>query len=138
MKEAIIALALAGFMATAALADQTGGIVGSVVDASTGKPLANVPVGITRVESTPRTWNTKTNAKGTFSDITLEPGRYLVVATLPGATLGCAIDDVFGGQVVHLKIGVGGTGVSCTGPRVHPALVDPSAAADVYRIPAGP
>jgi hypothetical protein len=138
MKYVIAALALAGLMGATALADASGGIVGSVVDSSTGKTLANVPISITRVEARPESWNMKTNAKGQFSDITLTPGRYLVVATFPGETVGCAIDDVFTGQVVHLKIGVGSSKLTCDGPRAHPALVDPSAVSDVYRIPAGP
>jgi hypothetical protein len=138
MKYVIAALALAGLMGATALADTTGGIVGSVVDTTSGKSLANVPISITRVEASPQSWTTKTNSKGTFADITLQPGRYLVVATLPGQTLGCAIDDVFGGQTVHLKIGIGGSKLTCDGPRAHPALVDPSAVSDVYRIPAGP
>ena len=78
MKYVIAALALAGLMGATALADATGGIVGSVVDSTTGKTLANVPISITRVEASPQTWNTKTNGKGAFSDITLQPGRYLV------------------------------------------------------------
>jgi len=135
MKHVIAALALAGLMGAPALADVNGGIVGSVVDTTTGRTLANVPITITRVEASPRSWNTKTNSKGTFTNIALEPGRYLVVALLPGQTLGCAVDDVFGGQTVHLKIGIGGSKLTCTGPRAHPALVDPSAVSDVYRIP---
>jgi Carboxypeptidase regulatory-like domain len=138
MKYAIAALALAGLMGATALADVNGGIVGSVVDTTTGKTLSNVPISITRVESSPRSWTTKTNSKGSFSNVALEPGRYLVVATLPGQTLGCAVDDVFGGQTVHLKIGIGGSKLSCDGPRAHPAMVDPSAVSDVYRIESGP
>jgi Carboxypeptidase regulatory-like domain len=138
MKYIIAALALAGLMGATALADATGGIVGTVVDTTTGKALPNVPITIMRIEARPEGWNMKTNSKGGFANITLQPGRYLVVATFPGETVGCAIDDVFGGQVVHLKIGVGGSKLSCDGPRAHPALVDPSAVSDVYRIPAGP
>jgi hypothetical protein len=128
-----LTIALLSFGTAAALADN-GGISGSVVDVTTGRTLANVPITITRVESTPRTWTTKTNSKGQFSDITLEPGRYIVVATFPGMTIGCAVDDVYGGQTVQMKIGVGRPNIMCTGPRVHPALIDPSATADVYRI----
>jgi hypothetical protein len=125
-------------MGATALADASGGIVGSVVDSNSGKTLANVPISITRIEASPESFFMRTNTKGAFSDITLQPGRYLVVATFPGQTVGCAIDDVFGGQVVHLKIGVGSSKITCDGPRAHPALVDPSAVSDVYRVPAGP
>ena len=105
-----------------------------MVDVNTGHTLSNVPITITKVESTPRSWNTKTNAKGQFANITLEPGRYIVVASFPGMTIGCAVDDVFSGQTLRMKIGVGHKDIMCSGPRVHPALVDPSATADVYRI----
>jgi hypothetical protein len=135
MKKLAIMLAMAGLMGATALADQTGGIVGSVVDTTTGQTLSNVPISITRVEASPQSWTTKTNSHGNFSDITLQPGRYIVVATFPGHTIGCAVDDVYGGQVVKMKIGVGGAhAIMCSGPRVHPALVDPSAVSDVYRI----
>jgi hypothetical protein len=134
MKYLIAALALAGLMGATALADASGGIVGSVVDTTTGKSLSNVPITITRVESSPRSWNTKTNGKGSFTQLSLEPGRYLVVATLPGQTIGCALDDIFTGETIHLKIGIAGSKLVCAGPRAHPALVDPSAVSDVYRI----
>lgn len=136
MKNSIIALAIFGLMAAPAAAANTGGIVGTVVDSSTGKALSSVPISITRVESSPRSWTTKTNAQGTFSNITLEPGQYIVVATFPGVTLGCAVDDVFEGQVVRMKILASARPqLTCSGPRVHPALVDASATADVYRMP---
>jgi Carboxypeptidase regulatory-like domain len=134
MKYLIAALALAGLMGTTALADASGGIVGSVVDTTTGKSLSNVPITITRVESSPRSWTTKTNGKGSFAQLSLEPGRYLVVATLPGQTIGCALDDIFTGETIHLKIGIAGSHLICAAPRAHPALVDPSAVSDVYRV----
>ncbi len=74
------------------------------------------------------------NGRGFFSDITLEPGRYVVMARVPGKVEGCAVDDVIGGEVAHVKIKIGNDTVMCSGPRVHPALVDPNATADVYRI----
>ena len=129
-----LTLALAGFTTAMALADDNGGIVGSVVDVNTGHSLSNVPITITRVEAQPRSWTTTTNGRGQFSNITLEPGRYIVVASFPGMTIGCAVDDVYGGQTVRMRIGVGHKDIMCSGPRVHPALVDPSATADVYRI----
>ena len=101
MKYVIATLALAGLMGATALADATGGIVGSVVDSNTGKTLANVPISITRVEARPESWNMKTNAKGAVLQYHVDPGPLSVVATFPGETVGCAIDDVFTGQVVH-------------------------------------
>ena len=73
----------------------------------------------------------QSNARGFFSDVaTLEPGRYVIMARLPGKVEGCAVDDVIGGEVVRLRIQIGHDAIMCTGPRVHPALVDPNATAD--------
>ncbi|HTX59229.1 MAG TPA: carboxypeptidase-like regulatory domain-containing protein, partial [Verrucomicrobiae bacterium] len=118
----------------AASADQPGGIVGSVFQVGSGRLMPGVLITISRVESHPLERVVKTDRNGHFADIGLRPGRYIVMATLPGQTLGCAIDDVYGGQTVQMRIGVGSPQPLCIGPRVHPSLVDPSATADVYRI----
>jgi len=38
------------------------------------------------------------------------------------------------GEVARVRIEMGHDALMCSGPRVHPALVDPNASADVYRI----
>ncbi len=76
----------------------------------------------------------KANGRGYFSDITLDPGRYVVMARVAGKVQGCALDDVMGGEVARIRIEVGHDTIMCSGPRVHPALVDPNATASVYRI----
>jgi hypothetical protein len=138
MKQIAIVLAFAGSLGTLALADELGGISGTVVDAHTGQPMSHVTLYYYRtpyLEKGPNHLMTlQTNGKGYFSDITLEPGRYVIMARLPGKVQGCALDDVIGGEVARMKIEIGHSAVMCSGPRVHPALVDPNATASVYRI----
>jgi protocatechuate 3,4-dioxygenase beta subunit len=138
MKPITIMLALAGALSVPALGDQPTGLTGTVVDAATGRPVAHATLYYYRapyLEQGPNHMFTlQTNARGFFSDITLVPGRYILMARLPGTVEGCAVDDLMGGEVAHLRIEIGHSSIMCSGPRVHPALVDPNATADVYRI----
>jgi hypothetical protein len=138
MKQLAIMLALAGSFVLPAIADQLGGISGTVVDAKTGQPIAHAKLYYYRSpyhENGPnRVMELEANSRGFFSDITLEPGRYIVMARFPGKVEGCAVDDVMGGEVAHMRIQIGHDAIMCSGPRVHPALVDPNATASVYRI----
>jgi len=138
MKQIAIILALAGSIVLPARADSLGGISGTVVDASTGQPVANATLYYYRspyLENGPnRIMTLRANGRGSFSDITLDPGRYIIMARFPGKVEGCAVDDVVGGETTHMKIEIGRDTIMCTGPRVHPALVDPNATSDVYRI----
>ena len=133
-----MALGLAGALLVPALGDQPGGISGTVVDAATGQPMAHAVLYYYRtpyLENGPNhLMKLETNGHGFFSDITLTPGRYVIVARVPGKVEGCAVDDVMGSEIAHVKIVVGTHGIMCSGPRVHAALVDPNATADVYRI----
>jgi Carboxypeptidase regulatory-like domain len=136
MKHIAIGLALAASLIGAALADQPGGISGTVVDVKTGQPVANATLYYYRAayleNGANRIMKLQTNSRGFFSDVTLEPGRYVVMARFPNKVEGCAVDDVIGGQVSRMKIEIGRDAIMCSGPRVHPALVDPNATADVY------
>ncbi|HYL26377.1 MAG TPA: carboxypeptidase-like regulatory domain-containing protein [Candidatus Nitrosotalea sp.] len=137
MRYLAMILALAGAFGTAALADEPGGIAGTVVDAKTGQPIPHATLYYYRSpynEQSTRVIKLEANARGNFSDITLEPGRYVVMARFPNKVEGCAIDDVIGREVTRMKIEIGHDAIMCSGPRVHPALVDPNATADVYRI----
>jgi hypothetical protein len=138
MKPITILLALAGSLALPALADQPGGISGTVVDAKTGQPIPHATLYYYRapyLEQGPNHIMTlRANGHGAFNDITLEPGRYIIMARFPGKVEGCAVDDVMGGEVARMRIEIGHNAIMCSGPRVHPALVDPNATADVYRI----
>jgi Carboxypeptidase regulatory-like domain len=138
MKQIAIVLALVGSLGAYALADELGGISGTVVDAQTGQPMAHATLYYYRSpynEKGPnRLMTLQTNGRGFFSDVTLDPGRYVIMARIPGKVEGCAVDDVIGGEVTRMKITVGHSSVMCSGPRVHSALVDPNAGASVYRI----
>jgi hypothetical protein len=138
MKQIGIVLALAGMLAVPALADQPAGISGTVVDAKTGQPLAHATLYYYRspyLDQGPnRIMTLETNPRGFFSDVTLDPGRYVIMARFDGMVEGCAVDDVIGGEVARVRIEVGRDALMCSGPRVHPTLVDPNATADVYRI----
>jgi hypothetical protein len=131
-------LALGGSLWTLALADQLGGISGTVVDAKSGQPVVNARLYYYRSPYHENGQNNimqlTTNRHGYFNDITLEPGRYVIMARFPNKVQGCAVDDVIGGETTRMKITLGHDQVMCSGPRVHPALVDPNVTADVYRI----
>lgn len=136
MKHMAIGLALAGSLIGAALADQPGGISGTVVDVKTGQALAHATLYYYRApyleNGANRIMTMQTNSRGFFSDVTLEPGRYIIMARFPDKVQGCAVDDVIGGEVSRMKIEIGHDAIMCSGPRVHPALVDPNATSDLY------
>jgi len=138
MKTLATMLALAGFLGAVALADEPAGLTGTVVDVKTGQPVPNATLFYYRspyLEKGPNHIATlQTNSRGFFSDITLQPGRYIIMARFPNKVQGCAVEDVMGGEVARIKIEMGHDSIMCTGPRVHPALVDPNASASIYRI----
>ncbi len=138
MKQMAIMLALAGFFAVPALAADLGGISGTVVDAKTGEPISHATLYYYRspyLEHGPnRIMTLRTNDRGFFSDVTLEPGRYVIMARLPGKVEGCAVDDVMSNEVARVRLEIGHDAIMCSGPRVHPAMIDPNTSADVYRI----
>lgn len=122
-----------------ALADTiNGGLQGQVVNLSTGKPIAHATVLYYKTPYLDRGPNQivtmKTDRNGYFTDITLQPGRYIVMARVPGKVQGCAVDDVQSGETARVKLEVGHNQIVCSGPRVHPTLVDPNLTADLYRI----
>ncbi|MEO6835887.1 MAG: carboxypeptidase-like regulatory domain-containing protein [Candidatus Tumulicola sp.] len=130
-------LALAGLLAAPAIADQFAGISGHVTNVKTGQPIERATITYYRapyIENVTVLKRLETDRHGYFSDITLEPGRYIVMAEVPGKVLGCAVDDVMNGEIARIKIELGRDTIVCSGPRVHPTLVDPNATADVYRI----
>jgi hypothetical protein len=138
MKTLLTILGLASILSGAALANQpTGGISGYVTDVKTGRPIANATVLYYKspyVENVTVLQKLVTDRHGFYSDITLEPGRYILMAPTAGTTMGCAVDDVMDGESTHVNIQVGYDTIRCSGPRIHPTLVDPNATADVYRI----
>lgn len=138
MKQIAIVLALVGSLLSPAFADQPGGISGTVVDAKTGQPISHATLYYYRSpyheHGDNHIMKLATNARGFFSDVTLDPGRYVIMARFPGKVEGCAVDDVIGGEVTHMRIEIGHDAIMCSGPRIHPTLVDPNATQDVYHI----
>lgn len=138
MKRTILTLALAGLFAAPAAAQSVAGISGSVIDVGNGQPIANATILYYKapyLENGPnQIYTMKSDRHGHFADITLEPGRYIVVARVPNRVVGCAVDDVSQGEVTRIKLEIGHDRIVCVGPRVHPTLVDPNLTADLYRI----
>jgi hypothetical protein len=138
MKRLVAALAFAGLISGTALASQMGGgIAGYVTSVNTGKAIDHATILYYRapyVDNATIVKKLTTDRKGFFSDITLEPGRYIIMAKLPGKVMGCAVDDVMNGEISHVDVKMGRNQIMCSGPRVHPTLVDPNATASVYRI----
>ena len=138
MKTLAIMLALAGSLSVLARADEPAGLSGTVVDVKTGQPVPNATLYYYRspyLEKGPnRIVMLQANTRGFFSDLTLQPGRYVIMARFPNKVEGCAVEDVMGGEVARVKIEMGHNSILCSGPRVHPALVDPNASASIYRI----
>jgi hypothetical protein len=120
-----------------AAAADGGGIAGYVVDAATGRGVVNERVFYYRwpyVDDSTVVAELRTDARGYFSDITLAPGRYVLAVAGLSQITGCAVEDVFGGEVSRVRIALGHAGATCSGPRPNPSLVDRNASADVYRI----
>jgi hypothetical protein len=139
MKRLATMLALAGLLGAPALADPNGaGIAGTVVDLGTGQPVAHATILYYKSpyleNGTNRIYEQKTDRHGFFTDITLDPGRYIIMARVPDKVMGCAVDDVQQGEITRVKIEVGRDSIVCLGPRVHPTIVDPNLTADLYRI----
>lgn len=138
MKRLATTLALAAFLAAPALAAQlSGGLSGHVTDLKTGQPIANATIYYYRspyVDNVTVPKKLVTDRHGFFADVTLQPGRYIVMSQVAGKVMGCAVDDVMDGESTRINIKMGYDTIICSGPRVHPTLLDPNATADVYRI----
>ena len=139
MKTYAALLAIMTLLSAPAVADSTtAGLSGTVVDVNTGRPIEHATVLYYKSpyleNGTNRIYEAKTDKHGFFSDITLEPGRYIIMARVPDRMLGCAVDDVQIGEVARVKLEIGRDRIVCSGPRVHPTSVDPNLTADLYRI----
>lgn len=138
MKRLASILALASFMAAPALAAQFGGgLSGHVTDLKTGQPIAHATILYYRapyIDNVTVLKKLETDRRGYFTDVTLEPGRYVLMSQVQGKVMGCAVDDVQDGESTRVNIKMGYDTIVCSGPRVHPTMVDPNATADVYRI----
>jgi tetratricopeptide (TPR) repeat protein len=93
---AVVGLALA--LAAAPAAAQTGSIRGKVVDAQ-GNPVDGAKVSLQNVEMSGRSLETKTNKKGEYMQVGLQPGKYKITVTKGDLS---ATKDT----QVHLEMGV--------------------------------
>lgn len=124
-------------LAAPASASRPAGISGYVIDLDNGRALARAEVQIYRmpVENTAApVAMLLTNVRGFFSDITLVPGRYMVVATAKGVRSGCEISNLYEGVVARFTMKISSHGERCIGRNVHSALVVPGQTADVYDV----
>jgi hypothetical protein len=139
MKYLVAILAFAGILVAPAVADSWGGLSGHITDLRTGQPIARATIlfyrstGVTANKPF-RLMQMTTNEHGFFSKMPLEPGRYVLMARVPGRVQGCAIDDVIGSETTRVHIVMGYDAVTCSGPRYHPALVNPNSGGDLYII----
>ena len=137
MKTFVTALVFAALAAVPGLAFTQGGISGHIVDISSGKMLAGVPLEIYRMPIRPgdrAIARLRTNARGFFVKVPLSTGRYMVAALADGKSFGCIVDDVFQNNVTNFTLGVGSNNTVCTGPRVHAGLVNANITADLTTI----
>ena len=138
MKRLASTLALVCLTAAPALAAQFGGgLSGHVTDLKTGQPIAHATILYYRtpyIDNVTVPKKLVTDRNGFFTDVTLQPGRYVLMSQVAGKVMGCAVDDVMDGESARVNIKMGYDTIVCSGPRVHPTMVDPNATADVYRI----
>lgn len=107
-----------------------------MTDLQSGRPIANASVLLYRVTGV-ENWRyhvmrLTANARGFFAKLPLEPGRYVVMARVAGRTDGCAVEDVIGGEMSRVNVKVGYPALTCSGPRYHPAVVNPNSGGDLY------
>jgi hypothetical protein len=130
-------LALAGSALSPAMGmSYWGGISGHVVDVNTHAPIGNSDVIVYRATGVRnydfRIMHLRANARGFFAKMPLEPGRYVILARMPGRMEGCAVDDVIAGQMSRVTVKVGYKALTCSGPRIDPAIVNANAGGDLY------
>lgn len=135
---ALLALASLGLMNPALANSSWAGISGHVIDLRSGHPIADARVLLYRSTSVTndryQVMYLRTNGNGFYSKMPLEPGRYVVMVRVPGRTDGCAVDDLIGGEVARVNVRVGYDRLTCSGPRIHPGMVNPNGGGDLYII----
>jgi hypothetical protein len=136
MKHLAFVLTLLGLAAAPSAAAGWGGLSGHVVSVRGNRPVANVEVVLYRVTGVTnghyRVMRVRTNARGFFSKMPLQPGRYVVLSRIPGVVDGCAVDDVIGSETTRVAVRVGYKTLTCSGPRIDPAMINPNAGGDLY------
>lgn len=93
-------------------------LAGTVVDASTGAPVAGVTVGANAVDNSVFVDSTQTDAEGKFALARLPPGRYTALAKAPHGTGGGEGSTRLGlGQRVRRRRGAAASRASERRPR---------------------
>jgi len=138
MKALALILGILAFALVPALAqNQPTGIDGYVLNAETHKPLVNAQVAIFRMplgNAATAVSTISTNKHGFFSNVLLEPGRYVVTATANGERTACQTSDIFRGAIARVKIEMSRDHEYCIGKGVTSSLVVPGQTSDVYII----
>lgn len=112
-----------------------GGIAGHVFGPD-GQPVANANVGVFRLplhQVDKAVAVTKTDSKGYFMKMPLQPGRYMFDVSLPGNTSACAVHDVVEDTVTNLAFHLSAHS-GCAPVRVHESMVNGNLTSDVYII----
>lgn len=113
------------------------GVSGFVVNAETHKPFVNAQVAIYRMplgNAATAVSTLNTDKRGFFSNILLEPGRYVVTATANGERTACQTSDIYRGAVARVRIEMSKDRDYCIGKGVTSSLVVPGQGANVYII----
>ena len=135
MRRIFAALAIVVACALPATAQETSGVAGTVVDLDHQTPFVNAAVGIYRLplhENDVPVATATTDRHGFFSNITLEPGRYLITANVMGMRSSCEFQELYHGVVTRVRIELSMTGERCVGKNIRPSLVVPGQVSDVY------
>ena len=123
--------------ASIAIADETGGIVGNVVDVH-GQKIVNVPLEIYQLpvveRDTSRMHETHTNDRGFFVQMGLPAGTYVVLVNAEGRKIRCVIRNVYEGRVRHVTLQAAANPAEDKCEGNYPPNFDPDETADIYRI----
>lgn len=113
------------------------GIVGHVINLDNGRPIVGIDVEVYHmpiINVQGPVAKLKTDRTGFFRDITLKPGRYLVVANALGVRSACQISQLYDGVVSSMRMEISSKHERCIGKNVQSSLVVPGQTADVYII----
>jgi hypothetical protein len=108
------------------------GIAGHVFGPD-GTPAANATVAAFRLplhQVDKAVATTKTDDKGYFMKMPLQPGRYMIDVSLPGNTSACAVHDLVEDAVTNLNFHLAAHS-GCAPVRVHESMVNGNLTSDV-------
>ncbi|HTV93543.1 MAG TPA: carboxypeptidase-like regulatory domain-containing protein [Verrucomicrobiae bacterium] len=128
-------LVLAGLVMHPASAFTSGGLSGTILDAS-GHPVQGAPVSIFRLplHRVDRAVATvQTNKNGFFAKLPLEPGRYMLTVAVSGNLAACQVHDVFNDTMTPVKMRLEQM-AACKGARLHTAMVNSAIGSSFYLV----